>query len=115
MAAITGTNANVNGSFTVTTTALTASDTLVYDITKNPLLVLENTTGSLVTISINGSTNTSVAPDGYGSTISTTSGKTIAVAANATVAVKLNSIRAFLNGNVTVTGGTGVTASLYNN
>ena len=99
---------------TITRTTLGASDTLVYIPGSGQVLELFNTTAGLVTVTITGSGATTISPDGYGGTISVAAGKAIAVPASSTVAVNLDNIAAYLAGAVTLTGGTGVTAHLYN-
>jgi hypothetical protein len=99
---------------TITRNALSASDTLTYIDGRGQILELYNTTGSPVVVTITGSTATTVAPSGYGGTVSVSAGKAVTVPATSTVAVNLDQIAAFLSGTITLTGGTGVTAHLYN-
>ena len=113
MAVITQTSLNASGGITVTKTALGASDTLVYTAGTNQLLVLYNTTGSPVVVTIDGSGSTTISPEGYGGTVSVASGKAITVPSNGVEAVRLDTIKAFLLGTVAVTGGTGVDAVLF--
>lgn len=112
MAALTNTTVT-NGVFTPTTNTLTSSDTLTYDSGKKQLLVLRNTTGSSVNVTIDGNGGTTVAVDGIGS-VDVSAGLVVAVPANATRAVLLPSIRHYLQGTVAVTGGVGVVADIYN-
>jgi hypothetical protein len=112
MAAITATSTRVNGDFVVTETALGASDTLTYSSGGRQLLILRNPTGASVAVTIDGSAGTTISPSGYGGTVSVASGKTINVAAGATRCVNLDTISAFCQGTVAVTGGTGVYASI---
>lgn len=114
MAAITQTVVRgTNGPITVTRTALTGTDSLVYVQNSGQVLELYNTTASPVTVTIDGSTSSTISPPGYGGTVDVSAGKAIVVGASATVAVRLDTISAFLSGVVAVTGGTGVTAHLY--
>lgn len=100
-----------NGKFAVAPTALTGADTLVYSAGKLQTLYLYNTTASAVTVVIDGDAGTTIAPPGYGGTVSVAAGYSIAIAAGALQAVALPSIKAFLTGTVNVTGGVaGVTA-----
>jgi hypothetical protein len=100
-----------NGKFAVGPTALTGADTLVYNSGKLQTLYLYNTTGASVTVTIDGSTGTTVSPPGLGNTVDVSAGYAIAIAAGTVQAVALSSIRAFLSGTVAVTGGVaGVTA-----
>lgn len=99
-----------NGSVVITRQVLTSSDTLQF--TGGQTLILENTTGGSLTVTITGSTATGVTPDGYGSTISTAGGYAITVAASTAKAVRLDTIRAWLSGTITLTGASGLTAIL---
>ena len=115
MATIAGTAARKNGAFTVTRTALTASDTLSYLPRSGQILELFNTTASPVTVTIDGSASSaSYAVVGAGTTVDLTAGLAVVVPANGTVSILLDTISAYLSGTVAVTGGTGVTAHLYN-
>lgn len=114
MAALTQTNAtDVLGPVTLTRLALSASDTLTYTPGANQVLVLYNTTASLVTATIIGSGATTITPIGYGGTLSVAAGKAIPVPASSTVHVALDDLSSFLVGNITITGGTGIVAHLY--
>lgn len=114
MAALTQTNATGDiGAVTLSRLALGASDTLTYTPGAKQMLVLYNTTATAVTATVTGSGATTIAPVGYGGTISVAGGKAITVGANATVLVDLDDISAYLVGNITITGGTGLTAHLF--
>jgi hypothetical protein len=114
MAAITQTNALDQGvPVNITRTVLSASDTLTYFAGSKQQLFLFNTTASPVTVTLVGSGATTISPAGYGGTISVAAGKAIVVPASGSTLVDLDDISAYLVGNVTVTGGTGVTAHLY--
>ena len=97
---------------TLTVTTLTSADTITYSSGAGQILVLYNKTASPVDVTIDGAGSTTIAPSGYGGTISVASGKVITVAANGATAVNLDNISAFLGGAVAVTGGTGVVAML---
>lgn len=115
MAVITQTNAMDGGSaVTLTRTVLSASDTLTFTAGSRQVLVLFNTTAALVTATLIGSAATTISPAGYGGTISVAAGKAVAVPASSTVLVDLDDIQVFLQGNVSITGGVGLTAHLYN-
>lgn len=115
MAVIAATNfKGSNGRVVVSRTVLSAADTLVYVGGRGQLLELYNTTAADVTVTIDGSTSTTIAPSGYGGTVDVSAGKAIIVPASSTVAVNLDTISAYLGGTVAVTGGVGVTAHLYN-
>ncbi len=111
MATIASTNSRQIGVFTPTQTTLTSSDVLPYDATKSQLLVLINQTASTITATIDGADGTSVPVDGLGS-VSVSAGLSIAVPANEIRMVRLQSIRSYLQGVVTVTGATGMRAQL---
>lgn len=114
MAVIAQTNVSqaAPGPVTVSRTILSASDTLTYVQGSGQMLILFNTTASPVPATITGSAATTISPQGYGGTISVASGKVVTVPASGTVIVELDEISAYLVGNITVTGGTGVTAHL---
>jgi len=114
MAVITQVNATDGGLIaTLTRTVLSASDTLTYTAGSKQTLVLFNTTAALVTATIIGSAATTISPPGFGGTISVAAGRAIAVPASSTVLVELDDISAYLVGNITITGGIGLTAHLY--
>jgi len=96
----------------ITRTSLSAADTLTYSSGSGQVLVLYNTTAAPVDVTIDGAGATTIAPAGYGGTISVASGKVITVPASKTMAVNLDNIAVFLAGVVAVTGGTGVDAML---
>lgn len=98
------------GAYTVTKTALGASDVLVYNTAGKQVLFLENTTGAPINVVIDGADVTTVNLPGQGSTTNNAAGITVPVPANATVAVALVLIRNFLKGDIAVTGGTGCNA-----
>lgn len=97
----------------LTETTLTASDTLAYDpgITGS-ILVLRNPTGGALSPTITGSQAPSVIPvAGYGN-VSAAGGLAVgSIAAGAARVVPLDSIKQYLLGTVTITGGTGLVAS----
>lgn len=100
----------------VTVNTLSASDTLTYDPTKNQEMELRNTTASPVTVTIDGSGASAAleVPGTGGTTLDLSAGKDIIVPGviGATVRVPLNSLSKYLVGNVVVTGGVGVTATI---
>ena len=102
--------------FNLTVTTLTASDTLVYSAGAGQVLQLFNTTASPVIVTLTGDSPTGVTPPGYGGTVATTGGKAVTVPASGWTYLHLDAIQAFINSAtpVTVTGGTGVKAALYN-
>jgi hypothetical protein len=113
MAAITSIDATQSGAFAAAETALSSDDTITYDASKKQLLQLRNTTASPVVVTIDGSGGTSVSVDGLGA-VSVASGLAISVPANTVRSVILSSIRYYCSGVVHLTGGTGVSAVVYN-
>jgi hypothetical protein len=103
---ITGTNTPV----ALTVTTLGSSDTLVYSSGTKQELHLHNSTGGSLTLNIDGSASTTIAPAGLGATIDVSTGFNIAVAAGARKTVRLDAISAYLAGTVTLTGASGLTA-----
>lgn len=96
---------------TLTQTTLTASDTLTYNEASSQTLFLQNSTGSPVTVTVDGAgAPTAFAPGGIGKTLDLSAGLPIVVPANGAVAVQLRNIKRYLAGVIAVTGGVGVTA-----
>lgn len=93
----------VNTPATVTETALTGTDTFAYDA--SGVLVIRNSTGASVTVTLTGSASTGSKLVDGGGTVTLASGVSIAVAAGAIKSIKLGSIRDFLTGTIAVTGG----------
>ncbi len=111
MAAITATTVGT-GDTAMTITTLGASDTFTYDSTKNPILILNNVTAGALTVTIDGDGGSTVSVDGVGD-VSVASGfATASIGAGAYSVVRLGTIREYLKGTITVTGGTGIEASL---
>jgi hypothetical protein len=98
----------------VATTTLGASDTLVYVPGRNQVLTLRNASGGALTPKIDGDGGTTVPLAGVGS-VSVAAGYTLASVANgAVVAIPMDTISAYLKGAITVTGGSGMVATLTN-
>jgi len=115
MAAIGITSKNVLGPFTPTTTVLSASDTLTYTAGSSQDLIMYNITASPVVVTLDGASGTTVAVPGCGATtVSVAAGLAITVPANGFEVVRLDTIPAYLNGAVAVTGGVGVVATILN-
>jgi hypothetical protein len=93
-----------------TRATMSASDTLTYVGGSGQHLILYNTTGVPVVLTIIGSTATTI--PGYGAPISVAAGKTITVPATQTTSVLLDSISAYLSGVITLTGGVGLVAHI---
>jgi hypothetical protein len=111
MAAITATTVG-DGDTVMTVTTLGASDTFTYDPKKGPLLILDNVTGGALTVTIDGDLGTTVDVDGIGAVDVSPGFPTQLIGIGAKVVVRLGTIREFLKGTITVTGGTGIEASL---
>ncbi len=101
-----------SGSRAVTRTTMTASDTLTYNPTKNPVLILDNVTAGALTVTIDGSGGTVVPVGGIGDVSVAAGYATPSIAAGVVHAIPLNSISAYLQGTIAITGGTGIKASL---
>lgn len=112
MPAITSTNGAQVGAFAVTEVTLTSSDTLTFEPSKKQLLILRNDTAGALTATIDGDGGTTVAVDGVGS-VSVAAGLAVAVPANSVRAVVLTTVRHYLQGVVSVTGGAGIKAQLF--
>lgn len=114
MAAITQTTVlSSDSAVNVTRTTMTASDTLTYTQGAEQILVLYNTTASPVTVTMVGSAATTVSIPGMGGAINVSAGKTVQVPATGTTVVPLDDYAQYLQGNVTITGGTGLVAHLF--
>lgn len=110
MAVIAKTSMTGSGQRVVTTTTLGSSDTFTY--TKGDILILENATAGALTPLIDGADGTTVAVPGLGN-VSVAAGLTLtSIGAGVTVAIPLDTISAYCQGNVTVTGGSGIKARL---
>ena len=109
---------NTVGATTLTRTTMTASDTLAYVPGAGQQLYLANNTAGSLTVTITGSTApaTYVIPGTGGSTIAPSAGKVIGpIPANTTVEVSLDDLSLYLQGTITLTGGTGITATVLSN
>lgn len=97
---------------TVTRTTLAASSTFTFNPNRNAVLILDNVTAGALTVVIDGSGGTTVPVAGVGSVDVSAGLSTGAIAAGACVAIPLDSISAYLQGVIAVTGGTGIRATL---
>ena len=88
---------------TVTETALTGTDTFTYD--SSGVLVIRNSTGASVTVTLTGSASTGSKLVEGGGTVALSGGVPVVVGAGAIKSIKLGSIRDFLKGTIAVTGG----------
>lgn len=112
MAAISSINAKQIGPFAAAISTLSADDTITFDNKKKQLLVLTNTSGGSLTATIDGSAGTTVDAPGVGS-VDVSAGKAIVVANGLSVAVVLNTISAYCQGVVHITGASGLKAQLF--
>lgn len=113
MAAITSINASgIAGAFTSTETILSADDTITIAPGKAQLLSLRNPTAGALTVTIDGSTGTTVNAPGLG-VVSVAAGYAIALPAGAQKAVILSTIGKYCQGVVHLTGGALVAAQLF--
>ena len=103
MATIGSFTGGVNAPSTITETALTGADTFTYDASGT--LVVRNSTGASVTLTITGSTATTIKAVDGGGLVSLSTGVSIPVAAGSVKSIKLGSIRDYLTGTISVTGG----------
>lgn len=110
MAAIPATSLLGSGSRAVSKITLGSSDTLTFNPSKDPVLVLDNVTGGALTPNIDGAGGSSVPVAGVGD-VSVASGYTTpSIGAGVIVAIPLKSISAYLQGVITITGGSGIVA-----
>ncbi len=114
MAAITqDTVTGVNGPVNLTRSTLGASDTLTYSSGAGQKLFLYNTTASPIVATLTGASATTISPAGLGGTVSVASGKAITVPASGSTVVNLDTVSAYLLGNITLTGSTGLVGHLF--
>lgn len=109
---VTATDMTGSGSRAVTVTTLTSSDTFTYTASKDPVLILNNVTGGALTVTIDGDGATTVAVQGVGSVDVSGGYSTGSIASGDTVAIPLDTISQYLQGTITMTGGTGIEATL---
>lgn len=112
MAVITATSMQGPGDRAATVTTLGASDTLVFNPKKNPVLLLNNVTAGALTPNIDGDGSTNEPCPGVGDIDVSAGFTTASIGVGVEVAIPLNSISAYLKGVVTVTGGDGIEAKL---
>lgn len=113
MATIVQTSLGGKSSRAATMTTMTSSDTFAYQPGTGQILYLRNPTGGALTPVFNGSTNTTAIVTG-GPDVSTSIGLTLSAVAATTgsIAIPLDTIAAYLQGTITVTGCTGMIAVL---
>lgn len=110
---------NSVGATTLTRTTLSASDTLAYTPGSNQQLYLANNSGAAigpVTITGSAAPATYMIPGTGGTTISPSAGKSLgSLPANTTIEISLDDLSLYLQGTVTITGGTGLIATVLSN
>lgn len=112
MGTIAPTDLRAGGSVAATETTLTASDTLTYERLGRQVLVLRNPTAGAISPVIDGDGATTLRAPGAPS-FDISSGYAVgSIAAGAAVAIPLDSISAYLQGAIAVTGGSGLVATL---
>lgn len=114
MATIVPTLMTGSGQRTVTQTTLTSSDTFVYKPGTGQVLILRNGTAGSLSPVIDGADGTTVGVKGIGN-IDVSGGYAVgSIAASVVKAIPLDTISAYLQGVIAVTGGTGISAILLN-
>jgi len=112
MAVITPTSIANAGATNVAVTTLGVSDTFVYNPARDPILILNNVTAGALTPNIDGAGGTVVPVAGVGN-VSVAAGYPVpSIPAGQMATIPLNSIKEFLRGVITVTGGSGIRASI---
>ena len=101
-----------SGFVLVTETTLDGStDTITFNPSKSPLLILSNSTAGSLTPVISGDESTTVTCPGVGE-IDVLGGVSQLIADGEVFALRLSSRADYLEGSITVTGGTGLVAQL---
>lgn len=113
MATLNNTTLKAGGVITPTENTLTASDTLVWDQnTPGAILVLRNPTGGALSPTITGANANSAIPvPGYGN-VSAAALAVGSIPAGQSRVIPLDSRREYLQGVITITGGTGLIATI---
>lgn len=88
----------------VSVTTLSASDDFVFDSAAGQILVLDNVSGGLLNITIDGADGTTISVDGL-DPVDVSGGFAIALADTEVRAIKLGGIRSYLQGSITISGG----------
>ncbi|MGR3593040.1 MAG: hypothetical protein ACU0B9_06995 [Limimaricola soesokkakensis] len=112
MGTITPTDLRPGGARPLAETTLTASDTLTFEVLGRQVLVLRNPTAGALSPVIDGDGATTVRAPGAPAFDISAGYAVGAIAAGAAVAIPLDSISAYLAGTITVTGGSGLVATL---
>lgn len=112
MATVTATDMSGSGDRTVTTTTLDgSSDGFTYQ-SGQATLILANATGAPVTPTLTGANATVVGVDGIGEVDVSTGYTPSEIADGTTVAIPLSTIRRYLDGDITISSGSGLEAQL---
>ena len=113
MAALTATSLGASGAQDVNENTMTASDTMTY--VEGGILFLDNQTGGALTVTITGADASATHPvQGVGSVDLSSGYSTGSIAAGSVKAIRLDTIKEYLKGTITLTGGTGIVASILN-
>lgn len=112
MAAITSIDASQLGAFAAAITTLSADDTITVKPSKKQLLVLRNTTGGSLTVTIDGDGGATVNVPGVG-VVDVSAGLAIVVGAGLSKAVVLGTVSAYCKGVVHLLGAATMTAQLF--
>lgn len=112
MALIPATNMQGPDQVTVIETTLGASDTLVFNTDKNPLLILNNGTGGALTPLIVGDASGTVGAPGFGNLDASTGHLFTSIGIGDISAIVLNTISTKIQGTVTITGGDSMVVQL---
>jgi hypothetical protein len=113
MATITSTSMLGPGQRVMTEVTLTGTaDTFTYIPGKRQILIMRNATGGALSPIIDGNGGTTVVRDGVGS-IDVSGGYAVgSIAAGAVRVIPLDTVSAYLQGVIAITGGTGLVCSL---
>ena len=103
-----------SGQRTLTQTTLTPVNTFVYKPGTGQILILRNATAGALTPVLDGAGGTTVPVAGIGNVSVAAGFNAGSVAAAATIAIPLDTISAFLQGVITVTGCNNMIATLLN-
>lgn len=110
MAAVTATSMQGSGARTVSVLTAGASDTITYQ--PGDILLIDNVTAGALTPLIDGDGATTWPAPGIGN-VSVSGGLTLSsIAAGAMVTIPLDTIKAYLQGTITITGADGAKLSL---
>ena len=112
MGIITASNTQGTGAKAITETTLTASDTFTYVTGGKQYLILRNDSAGALTPNIDGAGGTTVPVGGLGD-VDVSGGLTLAsIAVGDSVVIKTETISKYLQGVITITGATDMTAQL---